>query len=96
MVPYSSGLRRLNKIYLDTTFATKKDPYRHFPTKAEGLQELLVKIAAYPNDTVFHFNAWTFGYEIVWSALAAALGTQVCIVVFQMWKPVTNRSTRFT
>ncbi|MCJ1378843.1 hypothetical protein MMC17_001942 [Xylographa soralifera] len=77
LIPYASGLRRLNKIYLDTTFATKDDPYRHFPTKAEGLQELLVKIDAYPSDTVFHFNAWTFGYEGVWSALAAALRSQI-------------------
>ncbi|MCJ1405806.1 hypothetical protein MMC11_009036 [Xylographa trunciseda] len=77
LMPYASGLRRLNKIYLDTTFATKNDPYRHFPTKAEGLQELLIKIAAYPSDTVFHFNAWTFGYEGVWSALAAALRSRI-------------------
>ncbi|MCJ1394177.1 hypothetical protein MMC18_007055 [Xylographa bjoerkii] len=77
LVPYASGQRRLNKMYLDTTFATKNDPYKHFPTKAEGLQELLAKIAAYPGDTVFHFNAWTFGYEGVWSALAAALRSQI-------------------
>ena len=82
LIPYASGLRRLNKIYLDTTFASKNDPYRHFLTKAEGIQELLVKVDAYPSDTVFHFNAWTFGYEGVWSALAAALRSQVCIVDF--------------
>ncbi|MCJ1439325.1 hypothetical protein MMC27_008717 [Xylographa pallens] len=77
LIPYALGLRRLNKIYLDTTFATKNDSYRHFSTKAEGLQELLLKVDAYPSDTVFHFNAWTFGYEAVWSALAAALRSQI-------------------
>ena len=77
LVPYTSGLRRLDKIYLDTTFATKTDVYARFPTKAEGLQELLTKVTSYPNDTVFHFNAWTFGYEGVWLALASILKSQV-------------------
>ena len=82
LIPYTTGLRDLDNIYLDTTFATKKDPYRHFPTKAEGLQELLKKVAAYPDNTVFHFNAWTFGYEPVWTALATALRSQVLISCF--------------
>lgn len=67
----------MNKIYLDTTFAVNKDPYREFPSKANGLRELLDKVSRYPDDTVFHFHAWTFGYEDVWITLAAALNSQV-------------------
>lgn len=77
-MPYTSGLKRLDSIYLDTTFATKSNRYGQFPTKAEGLKELLTKVTAYPDDTVFHFNAWTFGYEGVWLALASSLRSQVC------------------
>ncbi|KAL8783663.1 MAG: hypothetical protein Q9213_004457 [Squamulea squamosa] len=44
LVPYTHGLRRLDKIYLDTTFAVNSDPYRSFPTKAQGLGELLREI----------------------------------------------------
>lgn len=77
VLPYTLGNRRLNKIYLDTTFAVNRNPYRTFPSKADGLNELLTKIAAYPDDTIFHFNAWTFGYEEVWIALATALGSKV-------------------
>lgn len=70
----ASGLRTLDRIYLDTTFARQDAA---FPTKAEGLAELLRKVASYPPDTVFHFQAWTYGYEEVWMALAKALNTQV-------------------
>ena len=81
VLPYTIGSRRLNKIYLDTTFAVNKNPYREFPSKANGLRELLDKVSKYPVDTVFHFHAWTFGYEEVWIALAAALNSQVCCLL---------------
>lgn len=77
IVPYTCGLRRLDKIYLDTTFASNTDLHQTFPTKAEGLRELLTKISSYPASTIFHFHAWTPGYEEVWIALASALGSQV-------------------
>lgn len=41
LLPYATGRSRLDCIYLDTTFATKSEPYREFPSKAQGLQELL-------------------------------------------------------
>ncbi|KAL8774030.1 MAG: hypothetical protein Q9209_001138 [Squamulea sp. 1 TL-2023] len=66
LVPYTHGLRHLDKIYLDTTFAVNSDPYRSFPTKAQGLSELLKEVTKFPKDTIFHFNAWTLGYEEVW------------------------------
>ncbi|EON68980.1 hypothetical protein W97_08238 [Coniosporium apollinis CBS 100218] len=77
LVPFTLGSRRLDTIYLDTTFATKTDVYREFPSKAAGLAELLEKVSLYPADTIFYFQAWTFGYEDVWIALAALLGTAV-------------------
>lgn len=77
VLPYTHGLRRLDKIYLDTTFASKKTHCRKFPTKADGLKELFEKVTEYPIDTVFHFHAWTFGYEEVWIALSRALQSQV-------------------
>lgn len=77
LVPYTLGRRRLDKLYLDTTFARASNPLREFPSKAEGLAELLRKVGAYPEDTLFYFRAWTFGYEDVWLALSAALNTKV-------------------
>ena len=77
VIPYTHGQKRLGKIYLDTTFATKEDVYRKFPAKSVGLAELLEKVSKYPEDTVFHFNAWTLGYEDVWIALSSFLQSQV-------------------
>jgi hypothetical protein len=77
LIPYTFGKRRLNCIYLDTTFATKSEPYREFPGKAEGIQELLHKVSQYSEDTIFYFHAWTFGYEDVWVALSTSLGSRI-------------------
>ncbi|KAI9817172.1 MAG: hypothetical protein M1827_001284 [Pycnora praestabilis] len=77
MIPYSLGDFNLAKIYLDTTFALMREEYPTFPTKAQGLKELLQKVKQYPENTIFHFNAWTFGYEEVWVALAASLRSQL-------------------
>ena len=82
LLPYvldGSGLEmaRLDTVYLDTTFATKTDAYRLFPSKSDGLRELLSQVIRYPEDTIFYLESWTFGYEDVWLALATLLGTQV-------------------
>lgn len=77
LIPYTLGNQRLDKIYLDTTFAIKPYIYHSFPSKADGLRELLEKIKEYPESTTFYFRVWTFGYEEVWLALSAALRTQV-------------------
>ncbi|KAF2032965.1 hypothetical protein EK21DRAFT_59750 [Setomelanomma holmii] len=77
LLPYTLGKLRLDCLYLDTTFATKSRPYRDFPSKAEGLQELLEKVSEYPTDTIFYFHSWTFGYENVWVALSAFLKSRI-------------------
>ncbi|KAF3002619.1 hypothetical protein E8E13_008881 [Curvularia kusanoi] len=77
LAPYTIGLRRLDCIYLDTTFATKREPYKTFPSKADGIKELLEKVSTYPDDTIFYFHSWTFGYENVWVALSAFLESQI-------------------
>lgn len=74
MIEYSSGLKTLDKVYLDTSFT--EDVV--FQTKAEGLRELIDEVSKYPKETNFHFCAWTYGYEDVWIALARALNTRVC------------------
>jgi hypothetical protein len=73
LIEYTSGQKTLDCVYLDTS---NLEPIR-FPTKADGLAELLQKVKSYPSSTVFHFEAWTFGYEDVWIALSRALRSQV-------------------
>ena len=75
----SSQHKELDCIYLDTTFVVsgQEDPYREFPSKADGIRELLNKVSQYPKSTVFYIDAWTFGYEDVWQALSVFLGSQI-------------------
>jgi DNA cross-link repair 1C protein len=73
LIEYTSGQKTLDCIYLDTSNLGPME----FPTKADGLTELLQKVKGYPDNTVFHFSAWTFGYEEVWMALSRALNSQV-------------------
>ncbi|KAF4451748.1 hypothetical protein F53441_5310 [Fusarium austroafricanum] len=73
LVEYTSGLKTIDKIYLDTSF-TEDIP---FEAKAQGIAELLRKVSQYPNDTVFHLQAWTYGYEDVWVALSKALKSKI-------------------
>ncbi|TQB75382.1 hypothetical protein MPDQ_003070 [Monascus purpureus] len=84
LIPYALGSKRLDKLYLDTTFARASNIYRTFPSKAEGIAELLKKVEDYPDDTLFYFRAWTFGYEEVWVALSAALNMKVHVDRYQM------------
>ncbi|GAW13704.1 hypothetical protein ANO14919_030930 [Xylariales sp. No.14919] len=57
MIEYSLGPKTLDRIYLDTSVL---DDFP-LPTKAEGLSELLEKLRKYPQDTIFHFQSWTYG-----------------------------------
>lgn len=60
LIEYSSGLKMIDTIYLDTSFIDDIE----FPTKSEGIGELLRKVSRYPSDTIFHLQAWTYGRVI--------------------------------
>ncbi|KAB5566682.1 beta-lactamase-like protein [Coniochaeta sp. 2T2.1] len=80
LVEYSSGLKTLDTIYLDTSFIDDIA----FQTKAEGIRELLQKVSRYPPDTIFHLQAWTYGYEDVWIALSKFLRTKIHVDKYKM------------
>ncbi|UNI18025.1 hypothetical protein JDV02_004324 [Purpureocillium takamizusanense] len=80
ILEYASGLKTLDKIYLDTSFTSNLP----FQSKSEGISELLRKVAKYPAGTVFHFQAWTYGYEDVWLALSKALKSPIHVDDYKM------------
>ncbi|KAK5454167.1 hypothetical protein LTS15_006167 [Exophiala xenobiotica] len=84
LLPYACGLKSLDCIYLDTTFASHEEPYREFPAKAEGLKELLEKVSQCSPDTIFYFRAWTLGYENVWIALSNFLKSRIHVDQYQL------------
>ncbi|CAZ85128.1 unnamed protein product [Tuber melanosporum] len=77
LVPYAMGLKTLDKIYLDTSFAGRSKIHEVFRSKQDGIHELLSQVRKYPQDTIFHLNAWTFGYEEAWVALASAFDSKI-------------------
>ncbi|OLN96246.1 Protein artemis [Colletotrichum chlorophyti] len=80
VLEYTSGIKTLDKIFLDTSFIRDVP----FQTKAEGIAELLRKVAQYPDDTIFHVQAWTYGYEQVWIALSKALKSRIHVNDYKM------------
>ena len=84
LVPYACSQKQLDCIYLDTTFASHEDRYRKFPSKADGLKELLSQVSKLSEDTIYYFRAWTLGYEQVWMSLCNLLGSQVHIDPYQL------------
>jgi hypothetical protein len=57
LTEYTAGMKTLDCLYLDTSFIGGAV----FQTKADGISELLRKVSQYPDKTIFHFQAWTFG-----------------------------------
>ncbi|XXG95782.1 hypothetical protein Hte_002053 [Hypoxylon texense] len=91
LIEYSTGLKTLDRIYLDTSML---DDFQ-LQTKAEGLRDLLEKVSQYPKDTIFHMQAWTYGYEEVWVALSKALNSKVHVDKYKMgvYKSLVTRSS---
>ncbi|KAJ5363913.1 uncharacterized protein N7496_009626 [Penicillium cataractarum] len=85
LIPYTLAGKQLDNLYLDTTYLRHAGiPPEKFSSKAEGIAELLERVQRFPPETVFHLGAWTFGYEEVWLALAAALRTKVHPDAYQL------------
>ncbi|ETS73246.1 hypothetical protein PFICI_14851 [Pestalotiopsis fici W106-1] len=80
LVEYTSGLKTLDCIYLDTSMLDDLG----LQTKAQGLQHLLSQVGRYPQDTVFCMQAWTYGYEEVWIALSKALQSKIHVDEYKM------------
>ncbi|KAI0632302.1 hypothetical protein C8Q77DRAFT_1265751 [Trametes polyzona] len=65
---------KLEAIYLDT--ACLMNTYE-VPTKAEAAAGLSALMSLYPETTRFFINAWTWGYEDIYKAVARTFGAKV-------------------
>ncbi|GAB0137641.1 hypothetical protein EsDP_00005898 [Epichloe bromicola] len=83
LIEYTHGLKTLDNLYLDTSFIEDVP----FQTKSDGIADLLRKVKMYPPDTIFHLQAWTFGYEEVWIALSKALNSRVIFLSSHLQPP---------
>lgn len=74
LTPYTSGLKILDCLYLDTSASYGGSEY---PSKADGCLQLIRAMAAYPPLTSFYINAWCLGYEDIWLAVARCFNVKV-------------------
>ena len=92
LMPYTMGTKQLDNLYLDTSMLTSDRSYWYIGTKAEACAQLISEMSKYPKDTVFHFDAWTFGYEEVWAAVAAHYRNRIHVneYMIEMYNSVKN------
>lgn len=72
---FAPGAPRIDRLYLDTTCC--HPAFRSFPPRDQALSDLVNFIMHRPRLAHYYFDAWTFGYEDVWIALAKAFHTKV-------------------
>ncbi|KAF9300923.1 hypothetical protein BGZ74_007333 [Mortierella antarctica] len=75
MPMFAPGAPRIDRLYLDTTCC--HPAFRSFPPRDQALSDLVNFIMHRPRLAHYYFDAWTFGYEDVWIALAKAFHTKV-------------------
>ncbi|KAL8280594.1 hypothetical protein RQP46_006917 [Phenoliferia psychrophenolica] len=64
----------LDSIYLDTTAVLLNE---ELVPKKEAVSSMVRLMAAYPSDTKFFLNAWTWGYEEILKGVALAFNTKI-------------------
>jgi hypothetical protein len=79
LIPYTSGIKELDMIYLDTTYSYRGEPYIEMMFNHKGLEVLTHFLKNYPNDdsVQFYFKDETIGCEDVWLYLKAALNERI-------------------
>ncbi|KAI5952951.1 hypothetical protein CANMA_005052 [Candida margitis] len=68
LFPYITGLKKLDQIYLDTTFSCRGEPYISIMPNSEGIMALIEFLKLYPIDKYieFSFIDAVSGSEEVW------------------------------
>ncbi|KAI9509474.1 beta-lactamase-like protein, partial [Russula earlei] len=70
----TSSFRTLDAIYLDTECLLLMN---EVPTKSDATQGLVSLMSLFPPETTFFINAWTWGYEEIFRAVARSFRSQI-------------------
>lgn len=76
LFPYTSGLKVLDNIYLDTTFIYRGEPFIEIPLNNEGISVVTLLLKSYPRDDPdiqFYFVDSTSGFEEAWAQITNCL-----------------------
>ena len=72
LFPYTTGLKTLDNIYLDTTFGYRGEPFIEMLKNSEGIEVAIQLLGAYPledEDIEFHFVDSVLGFEEAWAQI---------------------------
>lgn len=70
LLPFTSGVKHLDNLYLDTTFAYRGEPFIDIPSNMHGIHLLIELLRQYPQDDTdieFCFQDTTSGFEEGWA-----------------------------
>ncbi|ODQ63425.1 hypothetical protein NADFUDRAFT_53690 [Nadsonia fulvescens var. elongata DSM 6958] len=90
VLPYIVN-KKLDTIYIDTTFSIRSEPYTEIPPNIQGIIDIIQIIQLYPEETRFYLNTSTAGtnsdcisgYEDIWLYLASAYKAKVHVNLSQ-------------
>ncbi|SEI33255.1 YALIA101S03e13960g1_1 [Yarrowia lipolytica] len=79
LLPYICGVKKLDCIYLDTTFGYRGEPYISLVDNNTGLGKLMKQLSRYPltGSIQYFLPRYTSGFELIWQYLAAAYDWKV-------------------
>lgn len=73
LFPYLSGLKALDNIYFDSSFAYRGEPYLELPPNNLGIFSCITLLKKYPvdSDIRFDFSDTTLGFDHAWAFVAS-------------------------
>lgn len=80
LFPYTTNLKTLDTIYLDTTFGYRGEPYIEMPSNNDGIRVAILLLDAYPKDDPeleFWFVDTVLGFEEAWVQIAKSFGGRI-------------------
>lgn len=80
LFPYLSGLKTLDNIYFDSTFAYRGEPYIEIPPNNTGVYTAICLLKLYPRDDpeiIFAFQDTVLGFELAWSFIVSYFGASL-------------------
>lgn len=82
LLPYISGVKKLDNIYLDSTFAYRGEPFIEIPSNSLGISMMAQLLKEFPKDDEdiqFYFMDHTSGFEEGWASIINSFNASVQI-----------------
>lgn len=79
LFPYVCGLRQLDNIYFDSSFAYRGEPYIEIPPNNLGIYLAICLLKKYPETVRVQFPETTLGFDHAWAFVASYFGAGIVV-----------------